>query len=259
MKPLPNASVQERFGIPELEGADAEITVGPPRMMFEGDDVYGRSRGPVMRKVGTDDFRLHVFDRWDSKDSFADRKPTLSRYDGVDGVDLVEHVLLLNQEDLDAYEARMIELGYEGVMIRSPLGRYKYGESTEREGYLLKLKRFLDAEAIILSVGEQQSNTNEATTNELGYTSRSSSKVGKVGKGTFGYFEVKDLTTGVVFTVGNGPGLTQQMRDDLWAIRDQLPGRYITYTYQGVGTVNAPRLPQFKGFRDPIDMADIAA
>lgn len=259
MKPIPNEAVQKLFGIPRLEGADGEFTVGPARKMFPDDDVYDRSRGPIMRRSGTDVFRFNVFDVWNTPDvEFNVRKGSIYQFGEIAGVRVVDHELLVSQDDLDDYEQRMLGLGYEGVMLRSPYGTYKFGQSTEREGYLLKVKRFEDAEAVIIGVIEQEANLNEATINELGHTRRSSSKAGKVGKGTFGAFVCRDLKTGIEFSVGNGPGLTHAMRDELWAIRDQLPGRFITYTFQGIGTVNAPRLPQFKGFRDPIDMADLS-
>ena len=50
------------------------------------------------------------------------------------------------------YEKRILEDGFEGVMLRSPLGKYKMGRSTLKEGILLKLKRFEDAEATVVAV-----------------------------------------------------------------------------------------------------------
>ena len=61
----------------------------------------------------------------------------------------------------------------------------------------------------------------------------------------------------VEFYVGNGPGLTVAKRDDLWQRREDLPGQYIVYTYQEIGTTNAPRLPQLKGFRPDWDIVGL--
>ena len=141
-------------------------------------------------------------------------------------------------------------------MLRQADAYYKYGQATERQAFLLKLKPFRDAEAEVIGYVEQMENTNMATTDELGYTKRSSSKAGKVGKGTFGAFLVRDLETGAEFSVGNGPGLTQAKRDEFWAKRDELIGQIITYKYQEVGTKEAPRLPQFLRFRDRIDLSE---
>jgi len=63
-------------------------------------------------------------------------------------------------EELDAFEAACLRDGFEGVMLRSPSGRYKFGRSTLKENLLLKLKRFEDAEAQIIGFEELSHNAN---------------------------------------------------------------------------------------------------
>jgi DNA ligase-1 len=258
MKPIPNEHVQTLFG--HLHGADGELTVGPMNSQFEGDDVFARSRGPIMSRIQRADFQFWIFDGW--------AVPTMPLYarlgwleEGCDElnhpqVNLVEHTRVTSQEELAAIHAAHLAGGFEGTMLRRIAAPYKYGQSTEREGYLLKLKPFQDSEAVVLDCVEQMENTNPGLLNELGYTQRSSAKAGKRGKDTFGAFKVRDLYSGVEFEVGNGPGLTDARRAVLWAFRHQLPGRVITYTYQAIGSQDKPRLPQFKAFRDPIDLSD---
>ena len=253
MKPLPNQQVQLAFS--HLHGADGEITVGPPF----GSDVFERSRGPVMRKQGQADFQFHIFDRWDQPDEITVKRVVkldeLSTYVSVAAnVNFVNHQLLLGLDDLLAYESRVLEEGYEGVMLRHVNGCYKYGTSTPKQQWLLKIKRFEDGEALILSVEEQMENTNEKTVNELGLSQRSHNKAGKVPKGTLGAFVVRDMVTGAVFNVGTGEGLTESLRASLWEERETLPGKIIRYRYQKVGTQVAPRLPIWLGFRDRIDL-----
>lgn len=263
MKPIPNQQVQALFG--HLHGADGELTVGPDRKTSLDDDVFDRSRGPIMRKDCEADFQFWIFDRWDCPNRSAYQR--IRFHAGIPAswkgslswrhTSFIHHGLVVDQERLDYEISRALDAGYEGLMLRRPDAPYKYGQSTEKEGYLLKLKPFKDADAVILGVIEQQTNTNEATTDALGYTKRSSAKAGKIGKGTFGAFLVRDLVTGAEFSVGNGPGLTTQMRDDLWAQRAELPGKYITYKYQEIGTKDAPRLPQFLRFRDATDISEV--
>ena len=57
-----------------------------------------------------------------------------------------------NNEELIDYEQGAVEDGYEGVMLRDPSAPYKYGRSTVRKGYLLKLKRFEDSEAEVIDI-----------------------------------------------------------------------------------------------------------
>lgn len=252
MKPLPNKQVQERFG--HLHGLDGELSVGPAHALHPEDDVYDRSRGPIMRKDCEADFRLNVFDIWNEPGTPAHaRIAKLHAFANEPGVEIVQHYIAHCETAVEILHDQFVAQGYEGAMLRQDYAPYKYGESTEKEGYLLKLKRFTTAEAIILDVIEQQANTNAAKKDELGRTKRSSAKAGKVGKDTFGAFLVRDLTTNVEFTVGMGPGLTDLLRNDLWQRREELPGQIITYRYQACGTKVAPRIPAFLRFRDSID------
>jgi DNA ligase-1 len=79
-----------------------------------------------------------------------------------------------------------------------------------------------------------------------------------VGKGTLGGFTVNLLGPkgGKLgqFNIGTGIGLTNAVRAELWAARKTLKGKVIKLKYQAVGTMDAPRLPIFLGFRDRRDM-----
>ena len=68
-------------------------------------------------------------------------------------------------EELAAYESKITDLGYEGLIIRDPFAPYKFGRSTVREGFLLKVKRFVDSEAVVIGIEEEMYNGNEAQTN----------------------------------------------------------------------------------------------
>ena len=255
MKPIPNSAVQKMFG--HLHGFDGELTVGPAHKMFEGDDVFARSRGPIMRKEGAADFRFHVFDLWNRSEGAIARYKLLQFEELPEQAEVITQYKCSTQEEVDDCYHRFLEEGYEGAMLRRIDGKYKFGQATEKEGYLLKLKNFLDAEAQIIGFIEQMENTNEKTINELGYSTRSMAQDGFVGKDTLGAFVVRDLTTNVEFNVGNGPGLTQELRKQLWEQRDELKGLYIRYKYQEIGTKDAPRMPQFLGFRDAIDISEV--
>lgn len=252
MLPIPNQQIQERFG--HLHGLDGELTVGLAYATGPEDDVFDRSRGPIMRKDCEADFRFNVFDLWNEPSTPAYvRIDKLHAFSKEPGVEIVHHFIAHCETAVEMLHDQMVAQGYEGCMLRQHEAPYKWGQSTEREAHLLKIKRFTTAEAIILDVIEQQANTNEAKKDELGRTKRSSAKAGKVGKGTFGAFLVRDLVTNVEFTVGMGPGLTDLLRDNLWQRREELPGQIITYRYQACGTKAAPRLPAFLRFRDAID------
>lgn len=149
-------------------------------------------------------------------------------------------------------------------MLRDPLGPYKHGRSTLKEGYLLKLKRFTDAEAVIVGFEEQEQNCNKAKPDELGRQKRSTHKAGKFGKDTLGAFIVEPHpytslnqaaygTPEKRFRIGTGVGLTIELRQRIWDDRASYLGKVVKYKYQEVGTKDAPRIPVWLGFRDERD------
>jgi DNA ligase-1 len=155
-------------------------------------------------------------------------------------------------EELLALEEKWLVLGYEGLMIRSMDGRYKEGRSTMNESILIKLKRFEDAEAVIIGSYEMMHNDNVAQTNELGRTKRSTTQENLRAAGVLGGFHVKDVKTGVEFNVGSG--FDAQQKEQFWGERDSLAGKIIKYKSLTVGVLEKPRHPIFLGFRSEEDM-----
>jgi DNA ligase-1 len=141
-------------------------------------------------------------------------------------------------------------------MIRDPHGLYKFGRATAKSGELLKIKRFVDDEAVVVGVEELMHNENEAKTNALGRTERSTAKAGLRGAGTLGKLIVR-RQDGVEF--GIGTGFTAQQRADLWDHRRRrgpLVGKLVTYKhFANAGVKDAPRFPVFKAFRDATDLS----
>lgn len=156
-----------------------------------------------------------------------------------------------NKEELLSYEERVLAENFEGVMVREPTGKYKMGRSTLKEGILLKLKRFVDTEAMVISVHELYHNENVKEKNELGFSKRSSKKEGLIPATKLGSLEVVN-DAGEKFHIGTG--FTDQMRQDFWNDADNLIGKIVKYKYFKTGSKNAPRFPTFVGFRDEDDM-----
>ena len=156
-------------------------------------------------------------------------------------------------EELLEEEEFALKQGYEGLMIRSFDGKYKHGRSTEKQGYLLKLKQFKDIEAEIVGYKELMHNENEAKINELGYTERSTKKEGKVPAGVLGAFVCK--AEGYEDTFDVGTGFTAEQRKRFWEIKDSLIGNLAKIKIQPSGELNKPRFPVFLGFRDRRDLS----
>src|SRR5699024_4829390 len=99
----------------------------------------------VMSRTGQPDVKWYIFDYWDAREPYvgrAQRATYLANMQKELPVIWVSQKVVRNLEELAAYEEQAINLGYEGVMIRSFEGPYKQNRSTVREGYLLKVKRF---------------------------------------------------------------------------------------------------------------------
>jgi len=163
-------------------------------------------------------------------------------------------------EELSGIEELWTSQGYEGVMLRSLNSPYKCGRSTLREGYLLKIKRFEDSEAIILGFDEKLHNANEATIDELGHTKRSSHQANMIPCGTLGAFVVRDIKTNIEFRVATG--MDDATRALVWANREQYLNKIVKYKHQPAGAKkiegqdSVPRFPVWLGFRNENDLSD---
>jgi DNA ligase-1 len=242
-------------GLPE--GLDGELIFGDPC----SPTAYRDTVSIVMSgDKPADGVRLHLFDQFNDQ-------PFQTRFERVRlwfstniktvPVTVVAHTRINLIEELDTFEADALAEGNEGVMIRSLDGPYKQGRSSEKEAYLLKLKRFEDCEAVVTGTYELQHNANDSFVNELGRTARSTEKAGKTGLNTLGGFYVtgKDGNfDGVEFKVGNGQGMTQELRKQLWDARVSLIGRTIKVKYFPTGGDTRPRHPLWLGWRDERDM-----
>lgn len=251
LKPFRNKYIQELYGQPEYEGFDGEITVGPPnaedvmrrtQSMTSSFDKWDHDNPPVLR----------VFDIVDKSRGFKSRLAELRRLakKWPPSLALVEQHEVKCEEELTALEEFWLSQGFEGAMARPADGPYKFGRSTVNEGFLLKVKRFEDAEAVVLSVEELQHNMNEATKNELGRIKRTSHKSGKVGGGTCGALHVRGINgvyTGVEFDIGSG--FTDEVRREIWDGKRPVVGERVTYRYFPSGSKERPRFPVFVGFR----------
>ena len=244
LKPIRNEYVQSCIGHPEYNGLDGELIVGD---VF-APDCYRVTNSGVMSKDGEPNFKFHVFDRWNlPNEGYVARR---FFFETMLHVVVVPHIQALNEADLLRIEQSVLESGGEGVMVRSFEGRYKQGRSTMKEGILGKLKRFTDNEYEVVGFQERMHNGNEATTNALGHTERSSHKENKVGRGDLGAVICR-TDTGLEFNVGTG--FDDALRREIWDNQARYLGKMAKVKSFLVGVKDLPRFPTFLGFRDEID------
>ena len=244
LKPIPNKWVQQRFS--HLEHFDGELIVGASNHP----DVLRTTTSGVMRVDGDPEVSFHVFDHVENHARLYTVRYDLLEEDTEINVFVVPQHALMNTFELNAFEHEVLAEGYEGVMLRHPDAPYKFGRSTAREGYLLKVKRFHDDEFEIVGFEEEMFNANEATTSELGRTKRSSHKANKIPKGRLGALVLKYGDT----TFNCGTGFNDAERENIWAERERYLGQFAKIKYFAHGIKDVPKLPSFLGIRDVRDM-----
>ena len=251
LKPIPNAFIRASLELHKGWHLDGELMTYNPDGSPRG---FNEIQSDVMSATGQPDFQYLVFDSYlNPQAPFTQRWSQLRKeFTQTNIVRLIHQVPLQDADELDKFEEAMLSAGFEGVMLRHPNAPYKFGRSTTREAYLLKLKRFTDDEAVFVGCEAMMHNANEATTNALGHTERSSAASGLVRLETMGVLIGAHPTFGPIEV---GTGFTEAQRKDIWDNRLKYIGRKFTFKYQAFGSGNKPRLPVFKGWRDPRDMS----
>lgn len=240
-KLIPNRYIQSvlRELSPYLINMDGELLVRGAKDFNEVDSA-------VMSQGSRPDFCYHCFDNFAyPADSFSNRLRRVSRNLAVvpevfrNRVSYVSHDLITNYKDLvRAFEFSLYK-GYEGLILRDPFAPYKYGRSTLKQNWMLKMKAVLDMEGTIVGF-------NELMRNEDTDTKRQENMVPDNSLGSF----IVDF--GGPSTVDVGSGFTMQQRIQYWRDGNTLLGKRITFKYQEMSKYGIPRFPVFKGFRNDL-------
>ena len=252
LKPIRNKHVQRLFGKQEYNGFDGELVVGD----IYAKDVFQKTTSGVMSEDGEPDVTFHVFDLWsiptfDYEYRQRDLQEILLDED-KEYPSIVYAMIRLckNIDDLTFFLEHERNVGGEGLICRSPSGIYKYGRSTPKEQLSIKLKFFTDSEFKVVGFEERMHNTNEAKTNELGYTERSSCKENLIPMNTLGSLVLKYGDS----EFRCGTGFSDAQRKEIWENKESYLGKLASIRYMSVGQAILPRLPSFQGFRDKDDM-----
>ncbi len=249
LKPIPNRHVREKLetftnSLPIL--LDGEL-------VLKGDKTFNEIQSAIMSEHGEPDFNYIIFDTindWNM--SYMDRILKKQLY-LRSFIQYLNSTYIYDKKDLLEWEQATLEDNFEGIILRSPSGLYKFGRSTLREQILMKFKRFSDSEAIILSSNALLSNCNNLELDELGYSKRSSAQDNLVAENKLGSWTVKDCNPesrfyNQVFNVGTG--FTELQRVRFWLLQNEQKEKIIKYKYQAHGSKDKPRSPVWIGFRE---------
>ncbi len=180
------------FSKPEYRFMDGELAAEDERHP----DLCRITSSAVSRIDGSPFVLWHVFDLLTIE---AISQPYGVRYDM-----LVKHVHMLqtqgfaghlrvvpmnivsNLDELERIHLEHLTLGYEGSILRGLDKMHKQGRSSPKQQGLLRIKDFIDFEFRVTSITEGKHNGNDAQTNELGHTFRSTHQDNMVPNGMVG-------------------------------------------------------------------------
>ena len=244
---------------PHLEGVDGELTYGSitsPDLCrtttsvvnTHNDDRYSSLIWNVFDYITPETANLGYMQRYELLKQLITTSPNLN-------VHIVPYQVVNSLEELTLYEDQCLSEGYEGVILRSPTALPKNGRTTVRENSYLRIKRFTQEDAIVLSLTEAMENNNEPTTNALGNTERSTHQENLTPKGMIGSLICRDVKTSKTITVGPGE-LDHEERTYYWNNPTELVGKTISYKFFPKGVKDKPRFASYVTIRDQSDLVE---
>lgn len=269
LKEIPNKyvkSILSKLTYPQLktkekiQGYDGEL------LLKNNKATFTEITSAIMSEDGEPDFIYSIFDII-TDEIYEDRLSTIEALlnknnkehhklpkEVIPFLQIVEQDKIKDHLSLSKLENKLVKEGYEGIMVRSPVGIYKYGRSTENEEYLLKYKRFAQDEAIVVGFKEKMINNNPKEKSELGLSKRSQKKELLEPSGTLGALKVIMQQTDRNIDFEIGTGFDDELRQEIWDNQDSYINKIVTFKHQSVGADQRPRFPVFVGFRDIEDL-----
>lgn len=272
LDPFEGFGITEFFSQPEFVGLDGEMTLGKTpcaeRLCSLTTGAMGRFKGVIEMA----DLHWWVFDLV-TPDTvglpYRERYALLSQrvYElNHPRIHLMPNCYVGTRALLDELIAKDAAAGCEGTIIRNPDAVYKEGRATKKGQELWRVKPWGDFEILVTGVTEGQKNENEAKTNTLGRTERSSAKGGMVPNGQVGSIQgtlVKDLVVnggaktipaGTPVTAGSGK-MTEVEATHFWTHQDEIVGHFAKVKTMLYGVHELPRFPTFESLRLKQDMS----
>jgi len=274
LKPFEGFGITEYFSKPKFAGLDGEMTLGSKPNCTER--LCSNTTGAMGRfKDVTEMADLHwwVFDHlgeYSHDGHYSWRYKYLAEQVGRLNhvrVHLVPMYEVFGPNELQRHISQFANQGYEGTIIRNPDAAYKEGRATLKGQELWRVKPWADAEILVTGITEGQVNGNEAKTNALGRTERSSHKAGMVPNGQVGSIQgvmladFHDPLTGKLLfakglpvTVGSGE-MTVAEATRYFQNPKQIVNHVVKFAHMTHGVKDLPRFPIYKSHRLAEDMS----
>lgn len=160
----------------------------------------------------------------------------------------VWHKFVQSKEEVEQFFDICLRDNYEGLILRNPNGKYKFGRGTVKEGIIYKVKPFIDFDGQIIDVVQatRVDENAEKTINELGRSVTSKKKddrilIEKASAFTVLY-EGKELKVTLA--------MTDEEKAEVWANKEFYIGRWISYKGMLIGAKDVPRHSVMLRFRE---------
>ena len=271
LKPHENLFVTQQYSNPLFEGLRGELIFGTnPREP----DLCRNTSSALRRIQGEPETSLWCFDyvtpdtvnlTYHERRILLESKVIHLRSQGFTNIQFIASKVVNNLQEYEEAKNHFMSLGYEGIVVRNPDSKHKEGRSSEVKADLWRWKPYATAEIKVTKLGEELKNNNEAKTNELGRTERSTHKDNLEGKNTLGYIvgtllePLKDFAgvvvaeAGTEVTIATG-SLTEKECKYYWDNPDELMNMIAEFEYMSYGLKDKPRFSQFKRIRSEVDL-----
>ena len=271
LDPFKGFGITEYWSKPEFQYLDGEMTLGPNPA--SPDRLCSLTTGAMNAFKGVTEMPTlfwHVFD-WLAEPNlpYAQRYEKLKAYVeklNHPRVKLVPSYRAWNRDELDGFISKFFEDGYEGAIIRNPDAPVKEGRPSKVKQELVRVKPWADTEMLVTGVTEGEENTNEATTNSLGRTERSSAQDGMIPNGRVGSIQgtlladcYSSITGKLLFpkdlpvTVSKG-SMTHEEARYYFENQHKIVGHIVKFSFMEHGVKDLPRFPGYISHRMREDM-----
>ena len=163
---------------------------------------------------------------------------------GIPRVTFVDPIAVQSSEEADYYYQKSLKNGFEGLVLRSTYGPYKYGRATAREQYFLKLKPIEELIGTVTNINERMENLNESFMSSQGYSIKRNTINNKEGTGL--------AATATIIWEGEELKVslkgTNEQRREIWVNRDSYIGKELKFKGMLYGAKRVPRHPVFIEF-----------
>lgn len=254
LKQFPNIRLRERFSHLAKLSKEKNIILDGELLAksLTFNELSGITR--QLDKIIPQDQYFYCFDIIINEDfelPFKNRLNNLIKIRGEINVKLLDQMPIDTAPDIAALYERALNWGCDGLILRDPNGRYKFGRATVKEGLIYKMKPFMTFDSKIINViqATEVREGAEKKINELGRSVTSKKKDDRIliekASAFVVMYEGKELKVTIA--------MTDEEKEEVWKNQKKYIGKMIEYKGMLVGSKDLPRHPIFLKFRPDKD------